>query len=242
MAQALSRLLRVLAVPALLAISAMPAHAQTALQTGQSLLSAANGPQVEPTGEAVTPTAGTPATVPPAAAPAAGTPAAVTPAPAGTAAATVAPDPSAGHIIKATDPTKPAIDVPGAEKALGSLDEPFLQSFFLTPLDLVALQRAVAGQVSAVGPGGAANQEIPQVRKITLSGVAYKNAGDWIVWINGHKIAPGNTMSEIIDIKVERDLVHLKWFDIGLNGIINITLRPHETYDIVTGVLLPGGP
>ena len=132
--------------------------------------------------------------------------------------------------------------MPPAETPTGSLDTPFLQSFFLTPLDLVALQRAVAGQVSAVGPGGAANQEIPQVRKITLSGVSFKNDNDWVVWINGHKIAPGNTLPEIIGIKVERDLVHLKWFDIGLNGIINITLRPHETYDIVTGVLLPGGP
>jgi len=71
--------------------------------------------------------------------------------------------------------------------------------------------------------------------------VVYKAADDWLIWINGQKVTPTVSMKEIVDIQVESDsTVHLKWFDIGLNGVIGITMKPNETYDIVTGVLLPG--
>ncbi len=81
---------------------------------------------------------------------------------------------------------------------------------------------------------------IPTKRVISLSGVLYRKPGDWIVWLNGHKLVPGKKLPEIVDIKVERDRVHLKWFDIGMAKIIAITLRPHQTYDIVSGVMLSG--
>lgn len=66
----------------------------------------------------------------------------------------------------------------------------------------------------------------------------YCKPGDWIVWINGHKLVPGARLPELVDIKVERDRVHLKWFDIGMAKILTITLRPRQTYDITSGVLL----
>lgn len=155
-----------------------------------------------------------------------------------TPAATAAATPAATAAV----PGQPALAVPSPEAPKVAIDEPFKQSLFMSPEDLVAIERALKGVVtSGSGAGGsAAQQEIPQVRKITLSGVSYKAPNQWVVWINGQKIVPGLLLKEIVDIKVERDLVHLKWFDIGLNGVINITLRPHDTYDIVTGVLLPG--
>ena len=135
-----------------------------------------------------------------------------------------------------------AYDVPPPEAAIGGLDDPFRQSFFFSPVDLIGIERAVKGSYAANGPGGPGSQgeKIPMVRKITLSGVAFKNPKQWVVWINGQKISPGYLLKEIVDIQVEQDAVHLKWFDIGLNGVLNITLHPHETYDIVAGVLLPG--
>lgn len=79
---------------------------------------------------------------------------------------------------------------------------------------------------------------IPTKRMISLSGVVYRSPGDWIVWLNGHKLTPGVKLPELVDIKVENDRVHLKWFDIGMAKIIAITLRPRQTYDITSGVLL----
>jgi hypothetical protein len=82
---------------------------------------------------------------------------------------------------------------------------------------------------------------IPTKRTIALSGVVYRGAADWIVWLNGHKLTPGRLIPEIADIRVERDRVHLKWFDIGMGKVIAITLRPRQVYDITSGVLLTTG-
>jgi hypothetical protein len=80
---------------------------------------------------------------------------------------------------------------------------------------------------------------IPLNRTITLAGVLYNKPNDWIIWLNGQKLVPGVLLPEIMDISVNRDVVHLQWFDIGMNKIISLSLRPHQTYDIVTGLLLP---
>lgn len=81
---------------------------------------------------------------------------------------------------------------------------------------------------------------IPMRRTISVAGVVFRDKDDWIVWLNGRKVTPKNLLPEIVDIRVEKEKVHLKWFDRGINGVISISLRPHQTYDIVTGVLLPG--
>lgn len=81
---------------------------------------------------------------------------------------------------------------------------------------------------------------IPTKRTITLSGVLFKGPGDWVVWLNGHKLVPGRTLPEIVGMDVERDRVHLRWFDIGLGKVIRLTLRPHQTYDVTSGLLLTG--
>lgn len=81
---------------------------------------------------------------------------------------------------------------------------------------------------------------IPLNRQINLSGVFYRSPTDWVVWLNGRKVTPNDRPRELVGIKVERDRVHIKWFDIGMGKVISLTLRPRQTYDIVSGVLLPG--
>lgn len=78
---------------------------------------------------------------------------------------------------------------------------------------------------------------IPVDRKIKLSGIYYKNDKTWIVWMNGHKLHPSYLLPEIQSIEVKQDEVFLRWYDIGLNDVINIRMRPHQVYDIVTGIL-----
>jgi hypothetical protein len=136
----------------------------------------------------------------------------------------------------APTPSDPAVDV----------HAPFRQSFFFTAKDMLDIQKALERQVAVGGNGGslgnpnAAAAPIPAVRRIALSGVIYKAADDWLIWINGQKVTPKVLLKEIVDIKVERDAVHLKWYDIGADKVLNITMSPNETYDIMTGVLLPG--
>jgi hypothetical protein len=121
----------------------------------------------------------------------------------------------------------------------------FGDSLLFSPVEVAMIQRAVQGTTSGAQmlDVKTAPQVIPARRVISVAGVVYRSDADWIAWINGQKITPkkmGALADKIIDIRVDRDQVHLKWFDIGINNIIAITLRPHQTYDIVTGVLLPG--
>ncbi len=121
------------------------------------------------------------------------------------------------------------------------LNAPFTQSLLFSPAEIVALRRAAqGGSVGTAVLNADSTTVIPEKRVISLAGVVYRAPGDWIVWLNGKKMTPKDILPEVVEIKVSQDRVHLKWFDIGLNNVISITLRPHQTYDIVTGVLLPG--
>ena len=117
----------------------------------------------------------------------------------------------------------------------------FKGSFFMTPMELITIQRALSGKKSNDSTLGVAKGEIPAHRIIRISGVLYQTAENWIVWMNGQKVTPEKLLPEIVDIEVtDSSKVHLKWYDIGLNKVISITLRPHQTYDITTNILLPG--
>lgn len=115
----------------------------------------------------------------------------------------------------------------------------FRGSFMFSQSEIDDIERAKAGIVLS---NPMVQQEtavvIPPIRRIILSGIYYRTPADWTVWINGQKVTPGNLLPEIVDIKVMNDRVRLKWFDIGLNGVLSLEMRPHQMYDIVTGVML----
>jgi hypothetical protein len=121
------------------------------------------------------------------------------------------------------------------------LNKPFSGSFFLTPLEVAAVQQALKGSVIKNITLAAPDKPIPTHRVIRVSGVFYRSPENWVVWMNNQKVTPDNLLPEIVDISVkDSSKVALKWYDVGLNEVISITLRPQQTYDIPTGVLLPG--
>lgn len=162
--------------------------------------------------------------------------------PATSPAGTVITAPATGVAAAAAPvPVAPASSAPPPENK-DDVKNPFVRSLFFTAQELAEIQKARKGilSVDAGRIGAATGQVIPQVRTITLTGVLYKSEDDWLIWLNGQKLNPKNLLSEIVDIDVSPDSsVRMKWFDIGLNGIIDITMRPHQKYDIVTGLLLP---
>jgi hypothetical protein len=147
----------------------------------------------------------------------------------------------AADATAAANPNAPAAEpIVVAGLTRKELDKPFKGSFFLSPLEVEAIQQALAGRVLKEETLGQENT-IPAHRVIRLSGVLYRAPTDWIAWINGKKVTRDNLLPEIVDISVkDSSKVSLKWYDVGLNKVIDITLRPHQTYDIPTGILLPG--
>lgn len=122
---------------------------------------------------------------------------------------------------------------------------PFTGSLLFTPLELSSIKTALEGYVPYAEEGAEEVDEAMalarlQPRLVRLSGIIYRAPNDWIVWINGQRLSPGKLIPEVAEIQVKRDHVIVKWYDAPTREVISIRLRPHQTYDILTGVLLPG--
>ena len=127
-------------------------------------------------------------------------------------------------------------DVP-VEEVLGAYEG----SLFFSEGELLKIRAALAGETDfAIEIEDDAGVDPTKPRLIRLSGIAYTNQADWMVWINGARITPYAKLSEIYEIYVQKDYVDLKWYDRASQKIIRIRLRPNQVYDINAGILLPG--
>ncbi len=80
----------------------------------------------------------------------------------------------------------------------------------------------------------------PGVRDITLGGIVYVKAGDWTVWLNGQRITPDAVPTEILDLRVYKDYIEVKWMDEYTDQVFPIRLRAHERFNLDTRMFLPG--
>lgn len=152
------------------------------------------------------------------------------------------------HVSYAQSPNNATQNVTNIIRAVGGIVPPqkkaeakaekkppvFLENVFLSDEEVSAIQRALLGvdKQEDTGP--------KPPRLLRLSGLLYKNPNDWVIWLNGNRLTPDRLLPEIIEIRVDSKQIYLKWFDYGINNVIYITLRPHQIYDMETGILLPG--
>ncbi len=118
-----------------------------------------------------------------------------------------------------------------------------LTSLFFTAWQHELLQEAKMGfRTGRPGSGadGSAVAADPGNREISLGGIAYSSDKRWTVWLNGVRITPGALPRAIIDIKVNRAYIDLKWFDAYTNRIYPVRLRPQERFNLDSRIFLPG--
>ncbi len=80
----------------------------------------------------------------------------------------------------------------------------------------------------------------PEEREIRLSGIVYNGGKDWTIWLNGKRVTPDALPREVLDLKVFKSYVEMKWFDEYTNQIFPLRLRPHQRFNIDTRIFLPG--
>jgi|GEM_PF-2737812 len=120
-----------------------------------------------------------------------------------------------------------------------------MPSLFLTPSEQSLLQEARLGFTTRLPTDFEIQQaeqgNIPMgPRELALGGIVYLSSGDWTIWLNSEKITPKNLPPEILDIKVRKNSIKLKWFDAFTNQIFPIKLRTHQRFNIDTRIFLPG--
>lgn len=80
----------------------------------------------------------------------------------------------------------------------------------------------------------------PEERDIRLGGIVYVTSGDWTIWLNDKRVTPKAIPAEVMDLKVSKEYIEMKWFDDYTNQIFPIRLRPHQRFNIDTRIFLPG--
>ena len=120
-----------------------------------------------------------------------------------------------------------------------------MPSLFFTPNQQSLIAEARAGFMARPPTADeirrAENGDIQQgPREVALAGIVYLSAGDWTIWLNGQKVTPKRLPPEILDIKVRKNDVKLKWFDAYTNQIFPIKLKTHQRFNIDTRIFLPG--
>lgn len=77
-------------------------------------------------------------------------------------------------------------------------------------------------------------------REIALGGISFVNGGNWTVWLNNERIKPDAIPKAVLDIRVKKDHVDLKWYDISTDLIYPVRLRPHQRFNLDSRMFLPG--
>lgn len=122
-------------------------------------------------------------------------------------------------------------------------------SLFFIPRELALLDDARRGVVArpATDQEIYDSQELSRIenipqgpRELAMGGILYNSKDNWTIWLNGIKITPKRIPTEVLDIRVEKDVVRLKWFDAYTNQIYPIKLKAHQRFNIDTRIFLPG--
>lgn len=119
-------------------------------------------------------------------------------------------------------------------------------TLFFTAWQHALLQEAKIGfetalpQPGAVASSSSGAPRDPGIREIALGGIAFYNPDRWTVWLNGVRITPEAIPEAVMDIKVSRAYIDLKWFDGYTNKIYPIRLRPQERFNLDSRIFLPG--
>lgn len=80
----------------------------------------------------------------------------------------------------------------------------------------------------------------PGIREIDLGGIVYTSKNDWTIWLNGERITPNALPEEVLDLRVSREYVELKWLDEYTAQIFPIRLRAHQRFNLDSRIFLPG--
>ncbi len=80
----------------------------------------------------------------------------------------------------------------------------------------------------------------PSERYLSLAGIVYTNDDDWTIWFNSKRVTPDAVPPEVLDLKVYKDYIELKWFDDYTNQVFPIRLKSHQRFNMDQRIFLPG--
>lgn len=80
----------------------------------------------------------------------------------------------------------------------------------------------------------------PGIRELSLAGIVYRGQKDWTIWFNQQRVTPQAIPEQVLDLKVRKNYIDLKWYDEYTNRIYPVRLRPHQRFNLDSRIFLPG--
>lgn len=93
-------------------------------------------------------------------------------------------------------------------------------------------------ELNALGAPG--DKGRPANRDISLNGIVFVTDADWTIWLNGMRVTPSAIPREVLDLRVYKEYIEVKWLDDYTNQIYPIRLRAHQRFNLDTRIFLPG--
>ena len=78
------------------------------------------------------------------------------------------------------------------------------------------------------------------VRELILGGILYKAEDDWVIYLNSERVKPDSVPEQILDLKVFKQHIEIKWLDEYTNTIYPIRLKPHQRFNMDQRIFLSG--
>lgn len=125
-----------------------------------------------------------------------------------------------------------------------------IPSLVFTPSQYALLREARIGfntraptlqELAKAGDPNDPNYRPPaSIRDIKLGGISFYTPDDWTIWLNNNRVTPDALPAEAIDLRVYKDFIELKWFDVLTNQIYPVRLRTNQKFNIDSRIFLPG--
>jgi hypothetical protein len=125
-----------------------------------------------------------------------------------------------------------------------------IPSLVFTPSQYALLREARIGfntraptlqELAKAGDPNDPNYRPPaSIRDIKLGGISFNTPDDWTIWLNNSRVTPDALPAEAIDLRVYKDFIELKWFDVLTNQIYPVRLRTNQKFNIDSRIFLPG--
>jgi len=80
----------------------------------------------------------------------------------------------------------------------------------------------------------------PEERYIRLGGILFNSSSDWTIWLNKVRVTPKALPEEILDLRVFKQYVEMKWYDKYTKQILPVRIRPHQSFHMDQRIFLPG--
>ncbi len=80
----------------------------------------------------------------------------------------------------------------------------------------------------------------PGSRDITLGGIVFSKDDSWIIWLNGQRVTPDAVPKEVLDLRVFKDYIEIKWLDDHTNQVFPVRIRTHQRFNMDARIFLPG--